>query len=170
MVSHNGKKIIYTFKYGRSLKKPTKKEIIAITVGCIIFILIGIIGFIVMLLNNDEDAWSGFIFIAIGLGLLLTMIIFLAVENRKEREINKWLSDKDLFESKGYPWEFSSDYGLFRQSCSFGIDFKRDGKSYRKISRRQDRFFKSVEGTKLTVLYSPEYDQVMVLESTQKKE
>ena len=123
-----------------------------------------------MQLNNNEDAWSGFIFIAIGLGILLSMIIFLKVENRKEREINKWLADKDLFESKGYPWEFSSDYDLIAPICSFGIDFKRDGKSYRKISKRRDRFFKSVEGTKLTVLYSPEYDQVMVLESTQKKE
>ena len=167
MVSFNGKKIIYTFKYGKSFDNMKKGDVIFVIVSCVAFILLGLAGFTVMFLKNNENAWTGFIFCGIGTAILSVLLIWFLSKRKREKEILKWLADEKLFESKGYPWEVSSNGDLIAPACSFGIDFKRDGKSYRKICKRQDGFFKKVEGTKITVLYSPEYDEVMVLETSE---
>ena len=169
MVSYNGKKIIYTFKYGKSFEDAKRWQVVFIIVGSSVFILIGITAFIIMFINNDEDAWSGFLFCSFGVAFIVVLLIWFFVKRKREKEICKWLTDEKLFESKGYPWEFSKAGGapFSPAGYRFGIDFKKHGHSYRKMSLKYDRFFKKVEGTKITVLYSPEYDQVMVVEKTE---
>ena len=167
MLSYNGKKIIYTFKYGRSFENMKKREVIFVLAVCVSIILIGLTGIIVMLLKNNKNAWTGSIFCAIGIAVLLVYLIWFLTKKKREKEIAKWLEDEELFQSKGYPWKVSSNGDIIAPTCSFGIDFKKDGKSYRKICKIQDTFFKKVEGTKISVLYSPKYDEVMVLETTE---
>lgn len=160
MVSFGTGKIIYTFKYGGYLNK---KQAIAFSSIGISLIVMGLTTFILCLVFNKQGAWGSWILTAIGLVFLITMLILLCISKKHNKEILMWLNDENLFETQALPWEFSKKYMMGSVFFRFGVDFIFNGEPYRRMSSGYDAFYKSVKETSITVLYSPKYDQVMIL-------
>ena len=160
MVSYDGKTIIYTFKYGGYLSKKVKLVLIVIP---IFLILLGAIIFTVLILNNEKGAWGSLILFFIGVVFFITIICLFLKIKRHDKEILTWLNDGNLFETKTIPWEFSNKLIGFGVYYRFGVDINMNGNNYRKVSLGYDAFYKSVKDLSIVVLYSPKYDQVMIL-------
>ena len=167
MISHNGKEIIYTFKYGEYLSKK-QKYLLIISSGTLIFL--GILLFIILAIYDEMDTALISLILMCSLGLISSITtIKLCHTGKHDKDIAEWLTDKNLFETTVEPWEFSSTSGgVFKNRYRFGIDFVMNDNPYRMISAHYDNFYKFIKGKSITILYSPEYDQVMVLENENK--
>ncbi|MDE5721976.1 MAG: hypothetical protein K2I30_04455 [Clostridia bacterium] len=87
----------------------------------------------------------------------------LSKTNKHDKEILVWLTDDGLFETTAIPWEFSSTLIGFATYYRFGVDFSNKDISCRKISLGYDAFYKQIKDTKINILYSPKYNEVMIL-------
>ncbi|MDE7182847.1 MAG: hypothetical protein K2O41_07505 [Clostridia bacterium] len=160
MVNYKGKSVIYTFKYGGYESKKTRVVLIAVPSA---LILLSLIIFLVLSFFSLTDALYSLILFVIGLAVLVPIVIVLVKNTKHDKEISVWLEDENLFETTAIPWEFSSQLIGFGVYYRFGVDFEKDGASYRKISSGYDAFYKRIKDTQVNILYSPKYDEVMIL-------
>lgn len=174
MLKFKGREIIYSFKYGGFVKKS--EIIILYVISGSLFALSAILFIGLICLNNnsiwDNNIIASFIFVLVtACGLVTCCIFFLILKikrNKVEKEMIKWLSDELLVERTVYPWIFSETAGgpktkakLFR----FGIKFSVNDKKYSKISNKYDGFVRQFKEKPMVILYSPKYDQVMVIKN-----
>ena len=162
MVSYNNKKIVYTFKYGGYGSKKMKVALVACSV---VMILLGIICFVILYLLEEDGAWGGLIPAVAGLSMLITFLYVNVNLKRHDKIILQWLNDENLFETETEPWEFDCESSQSTFNFRFGVDFEMNGEQYRKISKGYDGFYKIIKDKKIKILYSPKYDQVMILQS-----
>ncbi|MDE6104965.1 MAG: hypothetical protein K2G38_04720 [Clostridia bacterium] len=120
--------------------------------------------FLLLSFFSLTDALYSLLLLVIGLAVLVPIVIALVKITKHDKVISVWLEDENLFETTAIPWEFSSQFIGFGVHYRFGVDFKKDGTSYRKISSGYDAFYKRIKGTQVNILYSPKYDEVMILE------
>lgn len=160
MVSYRNKNIIYTFKYGGYISKNVKITLIIIPS---ILMLLSLIIFIIMMLNNEEGAWASLILFFIGLIVLIPILCSLFKISRNDKEILTWLNDENLIEANAMPWEYSRKsigLGIYYR---FGVEFNLNGDAYKAISSGYDAFYKHIKDIPIHILYSPKYEQVMIL-------
>lgn len=160
MVKYNDKEIVYTFKYGGYVIKKVKLILFIIPISLIV---VGLIIFTVLFINKENGAWESLILSVIGLIFFCIFLILILKEKRQDKKILCWLKDENLYETKAIPWEFSNKVIGFATYHRMGIDFINNEKLNRKISLGYDAFYKNVKDKEITILYSPKYDQVMIL-------
>ncbi len=169
MVNYNGRKIIYTFKYGAYITLTDKLLYVLATV--LFFLFFGISLFMVChYVDNDSVTYKGLIVSCVaGLIYLATTVYCICKAKRVDKDISKWLKDESLFESCAEVYEFEEWYERGSVSYKLGISFKNNGEQYRQYTSRSEsiwRFKKIcnlVKSNKLEILYSPKYGEVMVL-------
>lgn len=160
MVNYKDRKIIYTFKYGGYISQRIKTVLLIIP---IFIILLGVVVSTVLFIDKENGAWESLFLPVLGL-IFLCIFIFLFIKEKKhDKEILNWLNDENLYETESTPWEFSNRQIGFSTYYRFGVDFNLMDSSYRKISTCYDAFYRKCKNEIIQVLYSPKYDQVMIL-------
>lgn len=129
-----------------------------------ILILLGIIIFTLMMIYKENNAWTSSVISLIGVIVLVPIICALVKETKHDKEISKWLTDELLIKTTAKPWEYDSNIRNFAVSYRFGIDLNINGDLLKKVSLSYDAFYKRIKDTELEILYSPKYDEVMVIQ------
>ena len=162
MVKYKDQNIIYTLKFSGYM---TKRQKFYLYPWSIFMILLGLICFTILMIYNEilSAVLSLILLSGLGLSLLFILVYELLSEKKLDKEILKWITDENLFETVVTPWEFSST-GNFTPHYKFGIDFEYNGESLRKISSHYSAFYKKIKGEEIKILYSPKYDEVMILD------
>ncbi len=163
MVKYKEQNIIYTLKYGGY---ATKKQKIIILVVPSILVILGIIISVLMLLYK-ENIWLGMIIGLIGVIILVPIIFALIVETKNDKEISIWITDENLIKTTAISWKYDTDYSGIHRRHKFGVEFNVKNDTIKKVSLRYDVFYKSIKDKEIEILYSPKYDEVMILESKQ---
>ncbi len=161
MVKYKDQNIIYTLTYGGY---ATKKQKIVVLVVPNIFVILGTIIFILMLIYKEHNAWLGLIISLIGIIALIHIIYALNKETKQDKEICIWINDEDLIKTTAKSWQYGSNYSTFITSYKFGIEFNVNGNVIKKVSLNFDGFYKSIKNKEIEILYSPKYDEVMILD------
>lgn len=173
MVTYQNRRIVYSLEYGY---RYTDKKILII-LGCsiggiLLFGLAACIGFGIT--EKDHCQSAGFLVsiiftVFLALPLLFLMLFNPIIQKRHDKQIVKWLQADQVITKTVKPWllmtyERSAGRTILAPTYRFGVSFRYGGEEHNIRSKHFDRFYKSVEGKKIDILYIPEYDQVLVLE------
>ena len=103
MVKYNGRKIVYTFRYGVGLIKRAKVFFIGVTVFLFISsVLMLVLGY---LADNLLLGWLFCIILGISSILFLaSTVYFWRRERRVDGEVLNWLTDEKVFEATAIPY------------------------------------------------------------------
>ncbi len=171
MVKYNGRKIIYTFKYGAYLTLTDKFLYIIATV--FLFLFFGVSLFMICYYrDNDAVIYEGLIVSCIaGFVYLAMTVYYICKAKRIDREIYEWLKDEHLIKAYADTYEFEKEWlkgGSYHYKL--GITFENNGEKYSRFTTRTEkgRYFKRLDSlvlnNRLEILYSPKYGEVMVLD------
>ncbi len=172
MVKHNGRKIIYTFRYGRCLTKADK----IVSVAGLVFLLVIMICVFVFGYLAYDIVYACFMFSICGIleAVFLSMAIYhWRKDKRTEKEILKCLTDEHLFKATAIPYEFDKIMIKAGYAYKCAVNFEKDGETYRQVTSNFDSLGGVYKGKKfdkdkeITFLYSPKYGEVMVFENEQ---
>ena len=73
----------------------------------------------------------------------------------------------NLIKTTAISWKYDTDYSGIHRRHKFGVEFNVESDTIKKVSLRYDVFYKSIKDKEIEILYSPKYDEVMILESKQ---
>lgn len=120
-------------------------------------------------LQNQYDTFILSLVFFLTINILITVVIFILLRQRKE--IRSWLKDAIVVEGTAVATNFPQ-VGCLYQIC---VRFLYDGQQKQFISRPRGMFekvpkvFKAYMGHEIQMLYSPTYNEVMLLEKPQKR-
>lgn len=161
MITYKGKGICYSFRYGAVSSKKFFR------ICAVFFLVYFIILFCVSIILIIQSLFSGpgplvsicmFLFLAIG-------VFFIAIDQwvrRIERQYAIWILDENLVEVQTIPFEYSMCENR-KKAYRFGVTFLVEDKEITKYSKVYDNFFSLHRNQRLNILYSPKYDEVMIL-------
>lgn len=165
---HYLKRIVGTLKYGWFDGKASKKNLLYGIIVCLFvvgFVLLGII-----LACKDEPFSERIIFIVIGgivmMSAPIALFIVYLINEKRKKEIRLWLND--AVELCAHSTKIRTK-GVILPAYQIRIEFGYDGKRYKKfsggINEGCDRVWSNYLDKQISILYSPSYDEVMVLKS-----
>ncbi|MDE7439030.1 MAG: hypothetical protein K2N23_00740 [Clostridia bacterium] len=174
MVKYNGRKIVYTFKYGVGLTKRVK----VLFIGGTVFLFISSV--LVLVLGYLADklllGWLCCIFLGIASVLfLVSSVYFWRRERRIDWEVLNWLTDEKVFEATAIPYVVDKMWTRAGYVYKYGLIFEKNGIAFKKNTEDYDYmriFYKAVKSKKdkeINFLYSPKYGEVMVFENEKVK-
>lgn len=177
--SGNMYRIAGLLSWGTFWSESRKKiilEYIAIVIICLFAIVLYVTMVTIEQFKNPDNIVIYIIallsFVAVFSLLPLLLLIFILKNERKRREVNLWL--KDAIEVEAYSKSIGKkQLGIF-ECVRIQVDFYINGIHYSRVSDSNIYKEKSFEGgyyylwskysnRKIRILYSPKYDQVMVL-------
>ncbi len=172
MVKYNGRKIIYTFRYGTCLTGFDKTVYVLWTA---FFFVLGISLFIPCYLEKHKfTAYEILTVCCVAGSVFLGLSIYYLLKNKRaEKEILMWLADEQLFEACAEVCQLNKMRTKNIYSYKLGISFENDGEKYSRVISRTEkvRYFKRLKkiitSCKFNILYSPKYGEVMVFENEQ---
>jgi len=171
-------KIAGTLKYGWFSGESRKKIIISFVclASCLWLEMIALIVFLSIEQVSDPMPVGGFIFtilsIAIGFSAVPVTLLVIVVKNEKTRkEILVWL--EDAIELTAYSERIGVWTPLFQSLVKIQVYFEIDGNMHTQISKGKPiggithngyhNLWKKYADRKINIIYSPKYDQVIVL-------
>ena len=154
MVKYKEQNIIYVLKYGGYMTKRQKIQLFSLSIFMIIF---GAVCFTILMVYNE-------ILAAV---LCLILIHDLSAAKKHDKEISVWITDENLIKTTAISWKYDTDYSGIHRRHKFGVEFNVKNDTIKKVSLRYDVFYKSIKDKEIEILYSPKYDEVMILESKQ---
>lgn len=170
MVKYNGKKIVYTFRYGSIMSTNDKIGFSVMTAFWLVVMILSVsLGYIC---DNPLYGWIYFVLA----GFLF--VIFLAITLKfwlkdicAEKEIAVWLTDEHLFEAHAVPEKTDPIPTRTGYAYKHIINFENNGNGYQRITANHGDLgaVKFKDGDEITFLYSPKYGEVMVFENEQVK-
>lgn len=163
MITYNGKRICYSLKYGGACSKKIFK------ICAVLFLVYGIIFLVVSIILIIQSLFSepgGLLLICMGISLAIGIffIVFDRWMRRIEKEYEIWISDDNLIETQATPFEYSAhNNNRGKKVYRFGVTFMVGDKELTKYSNIYDKFFEAHRDKQLNILYSPRYDEVMIV-------
>lgn len=167
MVEYNNRVVFSSLKHGGFLKRKYKLIIALPFIICFTVLFTAIIiisathdGF---LLAMNNGYWGMFAILCVF--AVAVLLIFIS-ELRKaaiEREWKKWLTDDRLVFLETTPFLVEEHYNGASRYTKFGISFKYNGDTIVKYSQHFDNIYEIYKNSAMDILYSPKYDEVMVL-------
>ena len=166
MVTYKGKKIIYSLHYSGFMPKKIKIIIYVPFIALFAALLTLTIclnidhgGFL-----SDTDTIAVFVMTIISL-LGLSLFPITSIRKRSiERRYQLWLTDDMLVETEAKPFVSSVNYMKGTKYYIFGVKFECEGKLVVKYSNHYDRMITLYSDKPMKLLYSPRYDEVLVVE------
>ncbi len=166
MVKYKEQNIIYVLKYGGYMTKRQKIQLFSLSIFMIIF---GAVCFTILMVYNEILAAVLCLILFLGLWLpfLFILIHDLSAAKKHDKEISVWITDENLIKTTAISWKYDTDYSGIHRRHKFGVEFNVESDTIKKVSLRYDVFYKSIKDKEIEILYSPKYDEVMILESKQ---
>lgn len=157
------KSILYTFRYGKS---PNNKLIVLFICLCFSLLLCCCGIYIWSLLTNENrnNLQLGVVIIGLQLFIVLAVLIILVLRNYLiKKDIRKWLTDSDIIERNVIPFKFSETGDAIAGAIKIGVRFRINNHKVLLISKKYSVAFYQIIGREICILYSPKYNEVMVL-------
>ena len=157
------KSILYTFRYG---KLPNYKLIVLFICICFSLLLCCCGIYIWSLLTNENRNNLRIGMVIIGLQLLIVVVVLIVLALRFfliRKNIRKWLTDSDIIERNVIPFKFSETGDAFAGAIKIGARFRINNHKILQISKKYSVAFNQIVGREICILYSPKYNEVMVL-------
>lgn len=176
--------IAVSLAYGAFEGSNRKKLIIAYVMLVIIFcsaIILGVILLSIEYINNPNSSLPVFIggILSIIIGFSLVICVFSVLVHRNEeirKQILLWI--EDAIELNAYSRNIGTEKNLLSTLVKLQVEFKYDGIRYVRTSENEHRslislgrpvgYFAGVSmfaDKNVKILYSPKYDQVMILKN-----
>lgn len=166
MVKYSPEMILTSFHYGPKLPR---KVTWFIMMPFIVLVATFAILFIALCVTREEHFADSDVIAVFCLMLAFTLIlcIFPILHIRRriiDKKIELWLTDEQLIDRFVHPFMFSSTgWGPF-EGCRIGIKFRVGDTKYLKISKHYENLFRLYKDRPMHILYSPKYDEVLVLQ------
>ena len=162
MVKYKGKEIIYSFSYSGIVPRKFLAFLCAIFIMGSLACLCGVIIKCIEIGGMDSDSITITILMAFFIGLFLLFFFIDYWQRRIENKYKKWLTDENLVEKIVTPFEHSMvERG--NKKYRFGVTFTVNETKITKYNKNYDGFFALYENKQMHILYSPQYDEVLVL-------
>ncbi len=95
--------------------------------------------------------------------VVITLIILFRQNKFFNKEITMFLNDADAVELSTVPWEFSSEgLGPYKK-IKLAMRFRYKNSKLLIVSKRYDKKFLQYAGKETSIIYSPTYNQVIIL-------
>lgn len=146
------KKIKATFK----IEFGTSRRFIRALIGAIVFTFMVMIVFIVaFVLDHDYELLAASIVFYL-FGIVL-MALVLAEKIKPHKEIEKWMQDAIEYDVQCTSVEKNG------KKDAICVKFDYNGRTITKVSNGCSRYYTKCVGKEIKILYSPKYDEVMIL-------
>lgn len=166
MVYYDGKKIIYSLRYGGFIS--TKAKIIIMIPFVALFVILLILSIYLNIERGgfleDADTVSVFVFTIVSVLILFIFPIVQLRKNRIEKQYRLWLTDKDLLETYAKPFITSVNYSRGSKFHKFGVKFLFRNEKIIRYSKHYDNVVLLYENKPMRLLYSPKFDEVLIVE------
>lgn len=170
-----------TLKYGYFNGENYKKLLgahIAFTSICLAGLVLGIVLATIQQINDPDSVGSFIVTLIVSIFAFsfLPIILFILLHRNEKirKEVEKWIEDAIMADA--YIKSIDKRAGVIISLIKFQVDFDIDGIHYTRTSEEEKQIlfsFKSTKGyfpymssyidKKVKILYSPKYDQVMIL-------
>lgn len=173
MLKYEDKFIVYDFDHGGY--NFTRKIVTWLLIIVSSLFLILIIPFLYNCITMPSPLSDGSVR-GLGIVIIIILCIYAAIpvclirDKRLDKIIAQALADPDLVKYAVEPWVSSTSPGgrytgeLYRM----GINFRIDSKKYMKIEKNYSHLYRRFENKEMEILYSPKYDQVLVLDNKER--
>jgi hypothetical protein len=172
MLKYEDKFIVADFDYGHYNFTP-KLLLLTWSILSVSFLIciVPFLYYITMPNPFSNTIFRGSIFFIL---LIIIGFIYLPICTFKDKQLDRLialaLSDPDLVKRTVEPWVFSTTAGNPREGNRYrmGINFRVNSKKHMKIEKKYSTLYRRFENKEMEILYSPKYDQVLVLDSKQR--
>lgn len=167
MVKYNEKRIIYSLHYGGFM--PQKAKII-IAVPFVLLFVICLTLTICLSVDRggflkDDDTIAGFSMTIISLLILFIFPIVNIRKNNIEKKYRLWLADENLVETYSHPFISEVTYSRGVKLHKFWVSIPLNGTRITRFSQHFDNVILLYKDKPMRLLYSPKYDEVLIVES-----
>lgn len=94
--------------------------------------------------------------------LIVTAIVFI-IQKRRKHIVAHWLTDEDLIVRHVVPYIVSEIGFRVTDPVKIGLKFTYQDRKLTKTSEKHRAGFRNLVGKEVQILYSPKFDQVMIL-------
>ncbi|HIY45116.1 MAG TPA: hypothetical protein H9731_01215 [Candidatus Borkfalkia excrementipullorum] len=165
MVRYKGKEIIYSFRYSGLMSRKFL-AFLYLTFGVVWMALL--CGLVAMCIRDGGLNADSTAVLCLMLGFFVIGAFFLAIDlyyRSIEKKYMLWLTDEGLEERSVIPFEYSMRKQGNRKTYRFGVTFSVNGNEITKYNKNYDGFY-VLHSEGMQILYSPKFDEVMVLEGS----
>lgn len=149
----------------QSIRTPLKYIIALLCVFIVLLIVCcGILMWSLVPEVNDIDLQIGMTFIICISAIMIIIAVVLYFRNCIiKRNVEKWLTDDEIIERRVIPFKFSEAGNVLARPMKIGIRFLYNNRHLLIISRKYSIVFKKLIGREIMILYTPKYNEVMIL-------
>lgn len=161
-MAYNIKDIKCTFQYAQFLSKYS--FFVLFTIFGISF-FVTLIAFLYCFISQQELKTTLGVAFCMTISIIGLTITFLTLIIQKKRtaKIELWLADRELIERKVIPFIISEKSDFLYRSVKISVKFTYKNRKLTKTSEKCRPCFRLIAHKEVSILYSPTYDQVMVL-------
>ena len=164
MIQYKGRNIIYSFRYSGLIARKFL-AFLYLTFGVVWLALL--CGLVAMCIRDGGLNEESIAVLCLMLGFFVVGAFFLSLDlyfRHIERKYMLWLTDEGLEERSVIPFEYSMRKQGNRKTYRFGVTFSVNGNEITKYNKNYDGFF-ALHSKGMQILYSPKFDEVMVLDN-----
>lgn len=152
----------YTFRYGRFLPKHFFVLFFSMF-GGLLFMLACVLIYCIVGQQGSEEIIGICCVALIPFVIIAITLIVMIVQRRRKKIVARWLLDDQLIERRVIPFIVSQIGGRSSDPVQIAIKFRCGDRKLTKVSKKHSAGFQALAYKEITILYSPRYDQVMVL-------
>ena len=161
-MEYNVKQISHTLKFGKFLSTRFFVLFFSMFGGLLLVILSAV--FYCIISQQDMATIRGLcilIFIPVTI-LIVTAIVFI-IQKRRKHIVAHWLTDEDLIVRHVVPYIVSEIGFRVTDPVKIGLKFTYQDRKFTKTSEKHCACFRNLIEKEVQILYSPKFDQVMIL-------
>lgn len=156
------KQISHTLKFGKFLS--TRFFVLFFSMfGGLLFVIISALLYCVISRQDMTTIRGLCILILIPVTILIVTAVVLIIQKRRKHIVAHWLTDESLIVRHAVPFIVSEIGSRVTDPVKIGLKFTYQDRKLTKTSEKHCAGFRNLIEKEVQILYSPKFDQVMIL-------
>lgn len=156
------KQISHTLKFGKFLS--TRFFVLFFSMfGGLLFVILGALLYCVISRQDMTTIRGLCILILIPVTILIVTAVVFIIQKRRKHIVAHWLTDEDLIVRHVVPYIVSEIGFRVTDPVKIGLKFTYQDRKLTKTSEKHCAGFRNLIEKEVQILYSPKFDQVMIL-------
>lgn len=156
------KQISHTLKFGKFLS--TRFFVLFFSMfGGLLFVIIGALLYCIISRQDMTTIRGLCILILIPVTILIVTAVVFIIQKRRKHIVAHWLTDEGMLVRHVVPFIVSEIGFRVTDPVKIGLKFTYQDRKLTKTSEKHCAGFRNLIGKEIKILYSPKFDQVMIL-------
>ena len=156
------KQISHTLKFGKFLS--TRFFVLFFSMfGGLLFVILGALLYCIISRQDMTTIRGLCLLILIPVTILIVTAVVFIIQKRRKHIVAHWLTDEGMLVRHAVPFIVSEIGFRVTDPVKIGLKFTYQDRKLTKTSEKHRAGFRNLSGKEVQILYSPKFDQVMIL-------